>query len=62
MIVNALFNLRWRQFRRACADPLRAQAARLRDTLRAAARTELGHSHRFDRIARIADPVALIAA
>ena len=62
MILNLLFNLRWRLFQRACAHPLRAQAAQLRRVLAGAARTDVGRAYDFGRIAGIADPAAMVAA
>jgi hypothetical protein len=61
MIVDLLARLAWRGFRHACSDPLRAQAARLRHVLRAAAVTEFGCEHGFARLAHIRDPSRMIA-
>jgi hypothetical protein len=62
VILNALFNLQWRRFQRACAHPLRAQAAQLRRVLAGAARTDIGSQCDFASIARLADPAAMMAA
>jgi hypothetical protein len=53
MIASGIFGLRYRRFRHACHDPLRAQASRLRDILRRAARTDLGKAAGFTRVAGI---------
>ena len=62
MIAQALGRFAWARFRTAGRDPLRAQAARLRQILRDAAGTEFGREHGFARLARIPDPRAMIRA
>jgi hypothetical protein len=62
MIAQALGSFAYGRFRAACRDPVRAQAARLRRILAAAARTEFGREHDFARLRRIADPLEMIRA
>jgi hypothetical protein len=62
MIAEALGGLAWARFRRACRTPLAAQARCLRRTLRAAADTGFGREHDLAGMARLADPLELIAA
>ena len=62
MIASLVFRQRHRRFLAACADPLRAQARRLRAILASAARTGAGVRHGFDRLRRIPDDAALVRA
>jgi hypothetical protein len=62
MIARALGGYAWMRFRAACRDPLAAQAARLRQILRDAARTEFGREHDFRALSRITAPAAIIRA
>jgi hypothetical protein len=54
--------LSYRQFRLACRNPLRAQAAQLRRVLACAAHTELGRRHHFARLARVRGAIPMIRA
>jgi hypothetical protein len=62
MIASWLFRRELQRFRAACGNPRVAQAAQLRRILAAAASTELGVRHDFARLARIADPLAMMRA
>lgn len=60
MITSAVGRFSFWRFRAACRDPVRAQAARLRRILAAAASTEIGQRYDFAGVARTADPVEMI--
>ena len=60
MLASLLFAFYYRRFRAACSQPLRAQAARLRQILRQAARTDIGRAYNFAGLARVRDPEEMI--
>src|SRR5258708_38754832 len=62
MIPSWLFRTALRRFVAACRNPRIAQAAQLRRVLAAAAKSDIGASHDFARIARFKNPRELIRA
>lgn len=60
MITSLVLSWKYRRFQAACERPLEAQAAQLRRILRQAASTGIGHAQDFAKLARLADPIALI--
>lgn len=62
MIARTAGSISYRRFRAACADPMRAQARRLRRILADAADTDVGQRYDFVRLSRMPDPVAMIRA